>query len=595
MSTDNPEGATRIIERPGQDPVLVVRRATLTVTRGPDKGRAVELDEGRPLTVGSDGALCDLALTDPAISSRHFSIEPDSQGFLLRDRRAPTAPSWTATVSRRSTCPSGRAIEAGQSRLEFAALEGEVELPLSNHTRLRAAAGPQRRHAAGLRHLRAGRRHRHHVLIEGESRHRQGAGGARPARRLVPPGRGLFVAVDCGALPADAHRERALRSRQGGLHRRHGGQGRAVRGGRRRHPVPRRDRRAAAGPAAQAAARAGDAQRAPGGGDAHPRPSTCGCWPPPTATSTTRWPRALPRGPLLPALGDPRAHCRRCASAARRSPAWWPTSLTRWATIPPSSPIPDSILELLPDYRWPGNVRELRNVVERLVLLPGMQPDFYLDPSGAAEPGEKAATPRARGHSPPGPALPRGQAAVDRALRARVPRAALPRARATSRSWPGSRALPAVLPPPAQAPRAGVLGGRARAGRGAGAGGLPARPPHRRGRHGRGLRGAPGRQEAEGSVVLKVLLPQFAADPELIEMFEDEARLARSLDHPNLVRVLEPGAARGKRFIVMEHVDGPTLSQLLAARARARRPAAPGPGAVPRPVSCSGRWTTCTG
>ncbi len=88
MSTDKPEGATRIIERPGQDPVLVVRRSTLTVTRGPDKGRTVELDEGRPLTVGSDGALCDLALTDPAVSSRHFSIEPDSAGFLLRDRES---------------------------------------------------------------------------------------------------------------------------------------------------------------------------------------------------------------------------------------------------------------------------------------------------------------------------------------------------------------------------------------------------------------------------------------------------------------------------------------------------------------------------
>ena len=53
-------------------------------------------------------------------------------------------------------------------------------------------------------------------------------------------------------------RERAVRPRQGRLHRRQDRSRRPVRAGRRRHAVPRRDRQRAAEPAAEAAARARD-------------------------------------------------------------------------------------------------------------------------------------------------------------------------------------------------------------------------------------------------------------------------------------------------------------------------------------------------
>jgi DNA-binding NtrC family response regulator len=60
----------------------------------------------------------------------------------------------------------------------------------------------------------------------------------------------------------------------------------------------------------------------------------------------------------------------------------------------PHEALPDpSVISMLHEYHWPGNVRELRNVVERLVLLPGMQPAFYLDGAasgaeGSSEPGD---------------------------------------------------------------------------------------------------------------------------------------------------------------------------------------------------------------
>jgi DNA-binding NtrC family response regulator len=73
-------------------------------------------------------------------------------------------------------------------------------------------------------------------------------------------------------------------------------------------------------------------------------------------------------------------------------------------------------MSMLAAYRWPGNVRELRNVVERLVLLPGMSPDFYLgaddaagtDPAGepVATSSSSAAEPTAGMASPPADTVP---------------------------------------------------------------------------------------------------------------------------------------------------------------------------------------------
>ena len=65
-------------------------------------------------------------------------------------------------------------------------------------------------------------------------------------------------------------------------------------------------------------------------------------------------------------------------------------------------------------------------------------------------------------------------------------------------------------------------------------------------------------------VAVKIPLPSFAADPAFVTRFENEARAAAALTHPNIVAVYDVGEAEGTRFIVMEFVDGMTLKDLLA-------------------------------
>ena len=65
------------------------------------------------------------------------------------------------------------------------------------------------------------------------------------------------------------------------------------------------------------------------------------------------------------------------------------------------------------------------------------------------------------------------------------------------------------------------------------------------------------------TVVLKVLLPQHQESAELVQMLRHEAALNRLLRHPNLVEVLEVGEHEGQTFLVMEHVDGLSLAQVM--------------------------------
>ncbi len=68
------------------------------------------------------------------------------------------------------------------------------------------------------------------------------------------------------------------------------------------------------------------------------------------------------------------------------------------------------------------------------------------------------------------------------------------------------------------------------------------------------------------SVVIKVLPPELTAKEANLKRFEREARLASSLDHPNICTIFDLNDIEGVHFIAMQFVDGKNVRQLVSGR-----------------------------
>src|SRR6185295_7712499 len=65
-------------------------------------------------------------------------------------------------------------------------------------------------------------------------------------------------------------------------------------------------------------------------------------------------------------------------------------------------------------------------------------------------------------------------------------------------------------------------------------------------------------------VAIKALPPAFAADPERLARFRREAQALASLNHPNIAAIYGLEEAGGAPHLVLELVEGETLSARLA-------------------------------
>ena len=65
------------------------------------------------------------------------------------------------------------------------------------------------------------------------------------------------------------------------------------------------------------------------------------------------------------------------------------------------------------------------------------------------------------------------------------------------------------------------------------------------------------------TVALKLMPPAHAESDDFRRRFVSEARLAASINHPNVITVFDAGEADGRLYIAMEHVDGTDLRALL--------------------------------
>ncbi len=68
------------------------------------------------------------------------------------------------------------------------------------------------------------------------------------------------------------------------------------------------------------------------------------------------------------------------------------------------------------------------------------------------------------------------------------------------------------------------------------------------------------------SVVVKVLPPELTSKEANLKRFEREARLASSLDHPNICTIFDLDEVDGVHFIAMQHIEGRNVRQLVAGR-----------------------------
>ena len=69
-------------------------------------------------------------------------------------------------------------------------------------------------------------------------------------------------------------------------------------------------------------------------------------------------------------------------------------------------------------------------------------------------------------------------------------------------------------------------------------------------------------------VAIKILKPDLALEPGLLERFKAEARAAASLNHPNLAVVHDVGEADGFHYFVMDLVEGEDLAALIDRQGR---------------------------
>jgi serine/threonine protein kinase/formylglycine-generating enzyme required for sulfatase activity len=78
-------------------------------------------------------------------------------------------------------------------------------------------------------------------------------------------------------------------------------------------------------------------------------------------------------------------------------------------------------------------------------------------------------------------------------------------------------------------------------------------------------------QAPDGTIVaIKTLFQQFTYEAEYVKRFKQEARLAKKLSHPNVVKVLDVGEDDSGylQYIVMEYVEGKTLAELMSGRSK---------------------------
>jgi DNA-binding NtrC family response regulator len=358
--------STRLIRSPDGGEALLMRCARLTVVKGPDKGRSVVIDQPR-LRVGT-GADCELQLSDQAVSRQHFELQASERGFVLRDSNS-TNGTFVGNVGvQRALLVGETQLRVGDTTLRLAPTRKTVEIPLSQRGSFGGLIGQSQAMRQVIALLERVASSDSTVLLEGES----GTGKEVAAEAVHQASRrveGPLVIVDCGALPPALIESELFGHERGaftGAEQQHIGVLEQADGGTLfldeigELPLELQPR----------LLRFLEAQEVKRLGASRARHVDVRV----IAATNRHLANEVRRGAFredlfyrlsvvrvaMPALRDRVEDVRLLAYHFAETFARDPHEL-----------LGEEVIEILTAYSWPGNVRELRNVVERLVVLPG--------------------------------------------------------------------------------------------------------------------------------------------------------------------------------------------------------------------------------
>jgi serine/threonine protein kinase/tetratricopeptide (TPR) repeat protein len=75
-------------------------------------------------------------------------------------------------------------------------------------------------------------------------------------------------------------------------------------------------------------------------------------------------------------------------------------------------------------------------------------------------------------------------------------------------------------------------------------------------------------RELNRMVALKVIRPELARNPAIVERFKQELRLSHQVTHKNVIRIYDLGEGEGVKFITMEYIEGKDLRSLIREKNR---------------------------
>ena len=75
-------------------------------------------------------------------------------------------------------------------------------------------------------------------------------------------------------------------------------------------------------------------------------------------------------------------------------------------------------------------------------------------------------------------------------------------------------------------------------------------------------------EKKQREVAVKVLRPEYEADSDFVRRFAHEAIAASKMQHDNIVKMFDVGSDGGKKYIVMELIDGDTLKDIIVRQRR---------------------------